>query len=132
MFAYQHDPHWTDAGTLMVSTHAPCQGAPGCDENFGQDGIQRASEYTVDDATHTLHLVSSYVSTDRWATQCGEAFGLANGDLIQGYGQDGAVREVTPDGAIVWEVAWPKDNSGYRVVGHTSLVEDLYTLNQGP
>ena len=28
--------------------------------------------------------------------------------------------------------AQEKDDSGYRVIGHLSLIDDLYALNQGP
>lgn len=131
-FAYQHWPHWTAEGTLMVSTHAPCSGGFGCDPVEGQYGRQIAAEYAVDDATKTLTLIWSHESTDRWATQIGEAYRLPNGNVLQGYGQDGAAREITADGRTAWDVSWPRDNSGYRVVGHTSLIDDLYALNAGP
>ncbi len=121
VFDYQHYPHWLDNGNLLVSTHVP-----------GNYGVQVAGEYAVDDATHTLRRVWSYTSTDRFATQLGEANRLPNGNTLQGYGQDGAVREVTTDGAVVWDAAWPKDPSGYRVVGHATLIPDLYALNAGP
>lgn len=120
-FDYQHDPHWLDDGHLLVSTHVP-----------GDYGVQVAAEYEVDDTTRTLTRVWAYTSTDRFATQLGEARRLSNGDTLQGYGQDGALREVTPEGDVVWEVAWPSDTSGYRVIGHASVIEDLYALNAGP
>ena len=121
MFAYQHFPNWTDTGTLLVSTH-----------KVGTSGVQYASEYTVDDDTQALTRIWTYESTDDWATQLGEALRLRNGNTIQGYGQDGAAREVTPDGQTAWHVSWEKDDSGYRVIGHLSLIDDLYALNQGP
>lgn len=120
-FDYQHDPYWLDADTLLVSTHIR-----------GRSGVQVAAEYTVDDARKTVTRGWTYVSTDRWATQVGEAVRLPNGNTTQGYGQDGAVREVTPEGEIAWEASWEKDSQGYRVVGHLSMIEDLYALNQGP
>lgn len=121
IFDYQHGPYWTDAGTLLVSTHVR-----------GHSGVQVAAEYTVDDATKTLTRVWSYTSTDMWATQVGEAIRLRNGNTVQGYGQDGGVREVTPDGETAWQATWEKDQQGYRVVGHFSLIDDLYALNRGP
>ena len=121
MFAYQHFPNWTADGTLLVSTHVR-----------GVSGTQVAAEYTVDDDTKTLTRIWSYVSTDMWATQVGEALRLRNGNTVQGYGQDGAVREVTTDGQIAWQASWEKDSSGYRVVGHFTLIDDLYALNRGP
>ncbi len=121
MFAYQHNPYWTDTGTLLVSTHV-----------VGRHGVQVAAEYELDDTTQTIRRVWAYQSTDMWATQVGEAIRLPNGNTTQGYGQDGAVREVTPDGTVVWQAVWPRDGSGYRVVGHLSLLPDLYALNRGP
>lgn len=120
MFDFQHHVYWTDAGTLLASTHV-----------IGESGVQVAAEYTVDDATKTLTRVWSYVSTDIWAAQVGEAVRLPNGNTVQGYGQDGAVREVTSDGTVVWQASWVKDRSGARVVGHLSLIEDLYAINRG-
>jgi hypothetical protein len=131
MFAYQHFPNWTSDGTLLVSTHRPCGGMGGCNPNNGQDGTQLASEYVLDEATKTITRIGVYESTDLWATQAGEAYRLPNGNLIQGYGQDGAVREVAPDGTVVWQAEWEKDGQGYRAVGHTSLIDDLYALNVG-
>ena len=86
----------------------------------------------MDDSTRTVTRVWEYVSTDRYATQVGEALRLDSGNTVQGYGQDGAVREVTPEGETVWEAAWAKDAYGYRVVGHASFIPDLYALNRGP
>lgn len=123
-FNYQHWPHWTPEGTLFVSTHAPCDPEEACEHT------QIAAEYVVDDATKTLTRIWSHTSTDLWATQMGEAYRLPNGNLIQGYGQDGAVREITPDGQTAWEVTWARDDRGYRVVGHVSLIADLYALNK--
>jgi hypothetical protein len=130
-FAYQHDPYWTPEGTLFVSTHIPCTNEPGCSGNAGLDGTQLAAEYTVDDAAKTLTKIWEYRSTDRWATQAGEAYRLPNGNHLHGYGQDGAAREVTPDGRIAWEATWPPDAQGYRAIGHLSLIGDLYALNVG-
>ena len=120
VFEYQHDPMWLDNGNLLVSTHQP-----------GQSGVQIAAEYRVDDATHTLTREWSYTSTDMWATQMGEALRLPNGNTVQGYGQDGALREVTTDGQIAFQASWEKDSQGYRVVGHASFLPDLYALNVG-
>jgi len=120
MFNYQHDPHWLDTGNLLVSTH----------DADGTPGKQIAAEYTVDDSTQTLTRVWSYVSKDIWAEQVGEARRLPNGNTVQGYGQNGAVREVTSDGETAWYVSWVSPPS-QRTVGHVSLIQDLYALNVG-
>lgn len=121
VFDYQHNPYWLDNGNLLVSTHRD-----------GERGVQVAAEYEVDDASQTLTRVWDYTSEDLWAEQVGEAIRLANGNTIQGYGQNGAVREVSPEGEVAWEVRWEADQQGYRVVGHLSLIPDLYALNAGP
>ncbi len=118
MFDYQHYPYWLDADTILVSTH---------DGTFGK---QIAAEYTVDDKTQTLTRGWTYVSTDIWAEQVGEAIRLPNGNTLQGYGQNGGVREVTTDGDIAWQVMWVTPPS-QRTVGHTLLIPDLYALNVG-
>src|SRR4030095_794263 len=102
----------------LVSTH----------DAAGTWGKQIAAEYTVDDKTKTLTRVWSYVSTDIWAQQMGEARRLPNGNTIQGYGQNGAAREVTTDGEIAWEVAWVTPPA-QRSVGHLTLIQDLYAVN---
>lgn len=121
LFSYQHFPNYTAEGTLLVSTHQE-----------GRRGRQFAAEYEVDDASQTLRRVWYYESTDVWATQLGEALRLRNGNTLQGYGQDGAVREVLSDGQEVWFLSWDKDPMGYRAIGHTELIDDLYALNRGP
>jgi hypothetical protein len=118
MFDYQHFPYWLPSGNLLTSTHD------------GTHGKQIAAEYEVDDATKTLTRVWSYVSTDIWAEQVGEAVRLPNGNTIQGYGQNGGAREVTPDGDVVWQILWVTPPQ-QRTVGHMSLIPDLYALNVG-
>jgi hypothetical protein len=131
-FAYQHDARWTGDDTLMVSTHETCDPADeGCDPVHGVRGVQLAAEYRVDDVERTLIRDWVYRSTDRWATQWGEAYPLPNGNVVQGYGQDGAVREVTRQGEVAWEAEWPVGSQGYRLIGHFSLIESLYALNRG-
>ncbi len=120
VFELQHGPSWTPEGTLLVSTRTADEWR-----------YQVAAEYALDDASQTLTRVWSYTSTRLWATQCGEAVRLPNGNTVLGYGQDGVVREVTPEGEIAWQVSWPKDQEGYRVVGHVSFIDDLYALNRG-
>jgi hypothetical protein len=119
MFAYQHDPYWLESGNLLVSTH-----------QVGVSGKQIAAEYSVDEKTKTLTRVWSYVSTDIWAEQVGEAIRLPNGNTLQGYGQNGGAREVTTDGDIAWQVMWISPPA-QRTVGHMSLIPDLYALNVG-
>jgi len=132
-FAYQHYPHWTPEGTLLLTTHQPCDGTETgrCDSVTGRSHYQLAAEYTVDDTTHTLTRVWSYASTSPWATQAGEVTRLDNRSLLQGFGQDGSLEEVTAEGEVAWRVDWEPSPSGYRLIGHASAINDLYALNRG-
>jgi hypothetical protein len=86
---FQHDPGWTDAGTLLVST--------------SEGGRTFAIEYAVDDGARTL--------TERW--RCGHdeglyqpALGMArrldNGNTLVQWGNLGVMIEYTPDCRAVW------------------------------
>lgn len=110
----QHYPYWTDAGTLL--THV---------QEAGEARVQWAREFTWDEASNGLTQVWSYRTEDRYAECSGEAVRLAGGNTLLNYGCGQAIREVTPDGAVAWEV-----ETG-ALIGHQSLVDDLYALNVG-
>jgi hypothetical protein len=112
-FEMQHFPHYTDDGTLLVSTHQP-----------GTYDAQFAREYIVDDASETLEEIWSYEAAGFYPTYAGEAQRVENGDTLINYGTDGAAREVTTDGDVVWEVEW----SSTYILGHFNAVTDLYAL----
>jgi hypothetical protein len=111
----QHYPNWTAAGTLLLHT-----------QDAGEKDVQWAREFSWDDATNGLTEAWSYEADDRYAECSGEAVRLANGNTLINYGCGGAVREVTADGAVVWEL----DTGG--LVGHQTLIADLYAVNAGP
>lgn len=110
----QHYPGWTPEGTLLLSTH--CQDEPG----------QRIREFAQDEAGQVFREVWTWGDGDLpyYSTYSGEAQRLANGNTLINYGTDGAIQEVTPDGQVAWEVAWP----GSYLLGHNTLVGDLYAL----
>jgi hypothetical protein len=112
-FDMQHFPHYTDDGTLLVSTH-----------QSRTSGRQYAREYLVDDESETLEEIWSYEAAGFYPTYAGEAQRVSNGDTLINYGTDGAAREVTTDGDVVWEVEW----SGTYILGHFNAVTDLYAL----
>jgi hypothetical protein len=117
-FDMQHYPHYTAAGTLLVSTHLP-------------EGRQahRAHEYEVDAEQQTLRLIWSYGDeVPHYPTYAGEALRLDNGNTLVNYGSDGALREVTPGLRTAWQVDW---DSGY-LLGHMTLLDDLYALTTNP
>ena len=117
---YQHYVNWTPEGTILASTHV-----------LGEPNVQVTNEYAVDDDAATLSTVWTYEGTGFYAEYAGEAQRLAEGNTLIGYGTDGAVREVTPDGQIAWEIVWEGDRSNH-LVGHMTLLDDLYALNEGP
>ncbi len=113
-FDMQHYPYYTADGTLLVSTHVP--------DAYQQ---QRAREYRLDEETQTLVEVWSYGDeVPHYAVYAGEALRLDNGNTLINYGSDGALREVTHERRTAWQVDW----SGGFLLGHMSLVDDLYVL----
>lgn len=119
-FDWQHYPTYGSADTLLVSAHLRVDRSE-----------QRALEYRIDPDSQTLTEVWSYgEGVDRYATYSGEAHRLPNGNTLINYGTGGALREVTPDGQLAWEVEWDVDPVTH-LTGHTMLIDDLYALNQG-
>jgi hypothetical protein len=107
-FDYQHFPNFSAEGTLMVSTHSP-------------DGSQQwAREFEVDEATSTLHELWSVRSPD-WAQYAGQVQKLPSGHVLWELGVTGIIRELEPDGTVVWEVEWPD-----HLVGNVTPIADLY------
>ena len=89
-----------------------------------------AREFTVDDETQTLTEIWSYgEDSPYYATYAGEATRVGENTLIS-YGTDGALVEVTPDGEVAWELRW-MTGSHPHLLGHLTLIDDLYALNQG-
>lgn len=115
VFDLQHYPNFTRDGTLMVSTHIK-----------GDKYEQRAREFVIDDAAQVLREVWSYgEDSNRYARYAGEATRLDNGNVLMNFGTDGVVQELTDGGEVLWELEW-RD----RLIGHTTLIADLYALNQ--
>lgn len=113
-FWYQHGVTWTDAGTLLVSTHA----ADNTDE-----GMVR--EYEVDETNQVLREIWSFGEGDGIdADNAGEAHRLPSGNTLHNTGTTPRIREITADGVVVWDVQW----SGSKLLGRTVFLEDIYTL----
>jgi hypothetical protein len=111
---YQHYPTTAPNGNIVASTHT-----------VGESNTQRASEWRVDTATETLVEVWRYDGSPYYAEYGGEAYRLANDNTLIGFGTDGAVQEVTLGKEVVWDVNF----DGGPLMGHFSLVDDLYALN---
>ncbi len=118
---YQHYPNYSPEGNLMVSTHI-----------LGESGQQRARELVVDWDTQTMIDVWNYgEGVDEYATYGGEAIRLDNGNTLICYGTGGSIREVTRDKEIAWNIQWVSGSHSH-LLGHNTLMDDLYALNRGP
>lgn len=112
-FYFQHGCSYTDAGTLMTSSHS----SPDDDT-----GIVR--EYELDEDAGILREVWSY-SADVPLEKAGEAHRRPGGNTLHNYGSSGRLVEVTPAGEKVWDVTW----NGERLIGRTVFIEDLYAFS---
>lgn len=110
-FTWQHGISYTEAGTLLVSTHK-------------QDGSMTiAREYEVDHENETLNHVWSYDS-GVYADTNGDTWRLENGNTLHLVGSSGHLFEVAADSSIVWHL----DFNANKLLGRGQLIEDLYDL----
>lgn len=93
-FSFQHDPHWTDDGTLMMMSYTD-----------HTDPV--AIEYSVNTEQERLTEIWSEASDESGLTMLGQARRLENGNVLVNLGGKGIIREVTESGAVVWEVQSP-------------------------
>ena len=93
-FAFQHDPHWTEAGTLLMSSNVP------------DDGRLMAIEYRVDDESKTLEEVWAFGAEEDYISVAGgQAIRMSNGNTTLNTGYNGMLVEAAPNGEPVWELA---------------------------
>ena len=122
-FDYQHGPVYTDTGTLLLSTHSDT--VPGNEE-------LAVREYRVDTEGERLEEVWSWgVGLGVTGRGMGEAHRLPGGNTLHNYGTYARLREVTPDGVLVWDIEWePAEEGpgeGHHKVGRTTpLTTSLY------
>jgi hypothetical protein len=113
-FWLQHGVSFTDQGTLLMSSHQ------------GEDdltGVVR--EYALDEDARQLRLIWSYgEGLGVEAELGGGALRLPGGNTLHFYGTTPRIKEITPEGGLAWDIAWPEP----RLIGHASLIEDLYPL----
>jgi hypothetical protein len=110
-FHYQHDPHWTDDGTLLLSS---------C---VGYESRLMAIEYEVDDNAGELRELWSYGKDEGFTSIAGgQALRLANGNTLMHTGYGGLMVEVTPEGKPVWELG---TNMG-SAFSDVRLFDDFY------
>ena len=116
-FWWQHGGHYTDAGTLLTSSYR----ADGNDELV-------VREYELDEDQETLREIWNYgVGEGLHAEYMGEAHRLPGGNTLHNYGSSPRLREVQPDGTVVWDVVW-EGVGGEWELGRTTPIADLYAF----
>jgi len=114
-FAWQHGPHYTDAGTLLVSTTP---------DSLLETVVR---EYEVDDADEVLVEIWNFgFGHGIYGEYFGEAVRLPDGNTLHNYGTEVRIREATPEGLVVWDLEW---DDTYSIGKMTPLVV-LYALAQ--
>jgi hypothetical protein len=113
-FWWQHGAHLTEAGTLLVSTKSAEEGAE-----------TMVREYALDEQAALLRQVWSFGEGQGvYGEVMGEAWRLGNGNTLHNYGAGTRVREITPEGAVVWDLTF----SSGTYLGRTTPIADLYAL----
>ncbi len=119
-FDWQHGVTFTETGTLLLSTHVSQE---------SDEGVVR--EFELDEQNKVLRQVWSFAEGDGIpALEYGEAHRLPGGNTLHNYGSTTRVREATPEGLVVWDLAW-LDEQGEPLpafIGRSLLLEDLYAF----
>ncbi len=114
LFWWQHGVTFTDEGTLLLSTYR---------EHEAEDNELVVREYSLDEDNRVLHQVWTFGEGEGiFGSTAGEAHRLPGGNTLHNYGSDSRVREITPEGEVVWDVDW----EGSRLLGRTVFLDDLY------
>ncbi len=106
-FRHQHDPRWTEDGTLLMTSLDPWS---------------RVVEYEVDDASRTLREVWSCGAEEQdYVYVLGNARRLPNGNTFQGASVLSFLREWSPDCEELWKLRGPDDRRFGNVLPLQSL-----------
>ena len=113
-FWWQHGPVITEEGTLLISSKV---------SESGTETVVR--EYALDASAQTLTEVWSFgIGEGVYGSEMGEAHRLPGGNTLHNYGTTARLREVTPDGEVVWDVTWGDST----FIGRSEVISDLYAL----
>ena len=114
-FDWQHGPIYTDDGNMMVSSRR---------YDTKLDRYETVVyEYELDEATETLQEVWSFgKGFGIYGAYMGEVHRLDNGNTLHNYGEEARLREVQPDGTMIWEVWWEGD----KHIGRSTYFSDMY------
>lgn len=112
-FWWQHGGYITEAGTLLTSSKGT---------DSARETVVR--EYAFDEARQALVEVWSFGEGEGvYGDVMGEAHRLGNGNTLHNYGSATRLREVTPEGVVVWDVNWRAST-----MGRSTPIGDLYAL----
>ncbi len=112
-FWWQHGAHFTEQGHLLVSAEVV---------EDGSETVVR--EYALDADAQLLEQVWSFGEGQGvFADTLGEAHRLPGGNILHNYGSGSRLREVTPEGEVVWDIDWDVES-----VGRSTPVADLWAL----
>ena len=110
---WQHGALYTDAGTILLSTKKA--------EDVEETVVR---EFEVDAEEETLREIWSFGEGEGlYGETLGEAHRFPNGNTLQNLGSYARMREVTPEGQVVWDVEITGPN---QFLGRTTPLESLY------
>ena len=122
IWGWEHEANLLPNGHLLLSSGV---GNSGGHNNYDATA---AYEYEIHPDTQSLELVWSYVAEDSWqARYKGGAHRLAGGNTVQYYGSHPGVKEIAPDGTVVWQMEF--DDSSW--IGRSTWLDDLYAFVGG-
>ena len=112
-FWWQHGAHYTEAGTLLLSSYL--------DEDGGETVVR---EYALDEGARSLREIWRFGEGEGiFGEELGEAHRLPGGNTLHNYGTTPRLREITPGGEVVWDVQWDE-----RYIGRSTPIGDLYAM----
>ncbi len=113
-FFWQHGVGYTDSGSLLLST---------TDRIGGAETLLR--EYRLNSASSVLEQIWTFGEGEGlYSESHSDARRLPNGNTLHNLGRNPRLREVTPDGTVVWDMSWGESH----VLGLASPLDDLYAL----
>lgn len=112
-FWWQHGACLTAEGTLLLST----KGTDAAHETL-------VREYALDEERQTLVQVWSFGEGEGiYGGVMGEAHRLPGGNTLHNYGSATRIREITPEGRVVWDIDWE-----LSTLGRSTPIADLDAL----
>ncbi len=112
-FKWQHGVSYTEEGTLLLSTRRG---------NMVETVVR---EYEVQAESEVLKEIWSFGEDEGiYANSLGGALRLANGNTQHNYGSGGRLREVTPEGVVVWDIGYSQS----VFLGRSVPLQDLYAF----